>query len=62
MPTYENLTRKADDLLKRGDAAMKTNPAEGKRLLRKCRRLRLQALAVKPVVSPSNGRGRQAVD
>jgi hypothetical protein len=42
------LTRKADELLRRGDALMVSGKAaEGKRLLRKCRRLRLQA-RIKP--------------
>lgn len=46
MPQYETLQRKADELLKRGDALAKTNRAESKRLLRKCRRLRLLARAM----------------
>jgi len=49
MAKHETLTKKADDLLKRGDSAMKNNPAEGKRLLRKCRRLRLQIKAIRAV-------------
>ncbi len=40
MPTYETLQRKADRLLKEGDAI---GGAEGRRKLRKCRRLRLAA-------------------
>lgn len=44
MASKAALTRKADELLKRGDALMISgNKAEGKRLLRKCRRLRLEA-------------------
>lgn len=43
MSSVEILIRKADELLKLGDKMMRTDPAEGKRLLRKCRRLRRQA-------------------
>jgi hypothetical protein len=44
---YETLQRKADELLKLGDSLSRTSPAESKRLLRKCRRLRLEAKALK---------------
>lgn len=40
MASYETLKRKADELLKAGDAAGGCRTAEGRRLLRKCRRYR----------------------
>lgn len=48
MATAETYKRKADKLLKEGDALARTNPAESKRLLRKCRHYRrLQRAAMK---------------
>lgn len=44
MATYETLKRKADELLKRGDA---TGGAEGRKLLRKCRHFRRKAREAK---------------
>jgi hypothetical protein len=41
------LTAKADDLLKRGDAAGGHRTAEGRRLLRECRRYRRQVRDLK---------------
>jgi len=34
------LDKKADDLLHKGDAIAKTNPAESRRILRECRKYR----------------------
>lgn len=43
LPTYEALKRRAEKLLKEGDA-LGGQTAAGKRKLRACRRLRLKAL------------------
>lgn len=45
MATRETLTKKADKLLKLGDALSKTKPAESRRLLSKCRHYRRLARA-----------------
>jgi len=37
---YETAKAKADKLLREGDALARTDPAESRRLLRKCRRYR----------------------
>jgi hypothetical protein len=47
MATRETLTKKADALLKHGDALSRTDRAESKRLLRKCRHYRRLAKAAK---------------
>lgn len=47
MSSYETLKKKADSLLKAGDALCRTFPAESRRLLRLCRYYRAQALQAK---------------
>ena len=57
MSNYESLKAKADKLLKEGDALASSNPAESRRLLRKCRYYRRLARAAKNAAPPQGGAG-----